>query len=64
MKIEYKYFVNFVIEVKRTNGQMLTDDENIMVQEMRKATETAIAKVMAKYGQKNSKNLGTETVIY
>jgi hypothetical protein len=61
---EYKYLVEFVIDVKRTDKQMLTDDENAMVQEMRVATEEAIAKVMSKYGQNRSKNMGNETRVY
>lgn len=60
----YKYLVEFVIDVKRTDKQMLTDAENQMVQEMRTATEAAIAEVMKNHGQNNSKNLGNRTVIY
>lgn len=63
-KASYKYLVEFVIDVKRTDKKMLTDEENAMVQEMRAATEAAIAGIMAKYGQNNSKNLGNRTVIY
>ena len=63
-KTDYKYLVEFVIDVKRTDKQMLTDNENAMVQEMRSATETAIAKVMQQYGQNQSENLGNKTIIY
>ena len=63
-EVKYNYLVNFVIDVKRTDGAMLTDEENAMVQEMREATEKAIAKVMEDHGQNNSKNLGNKTVVY
>jgi hypothetical protein len=61
---DYKYVVSFEIDVKRTDKQMLTNDENAMVEKMRVATEAAIAKVMVEHGQANSKHLGSETVIY
>lgn len=60
----YKYMVNFKIDVKRTDGQMLNSDENAMVLRMQRATEEAIAKVMTDYGQSNSKNLGRTFVTY
>lgn len=63
-KTEYKYLVEFVIDVKRTDKKMLTEDENVMVQKMRDAAESAIAKVMAEHGQNSSKNLVNKTVIY
>lgn len=63
-KDTYKYLVEFVIDVRRTDNQMLTDEENAMVQEMREVTEKVIAEVMARHGQNNSKNLGRKTVIY
>lgn len=61
---EYKYLVEFKIDVKRTDKQMLTNDENAMVEKMRMATHDAIAKVMSDYGQNNRKHLKDETVIY
>lgn len=61
---QYKYSVFFTIDVKRTDNQMLTDTENVMVQQMRVATEQAIAKVMADNGLNNSKNLGSQTKVY
>jgi hypothetical protein len=61
---QYTYLVNFVIDVKRTDGEVLNDHENEMVQEMRVATENAIAEIMKNHGQDNHKNLGHETVMY
>jgi hypothetical protein len=61
---EYRYSVFFTIDVKRTDNQMLTDAENAMVQQMKTATEQAIAKVMADSGFNNSKNLESGTRIY
>ncbi len=63
-KLGYKYLVSFTIDVKRTDKEMLTDHENEMVQDMRKAIEAAIVGVMAKHGQNDSKNLGNRMVIY
>lgn len=63
-EIEYKYLVEFTIDVKRTDNQMLTNDENAMVEKMRVATKDAIAKVMNEYGQSRKKDLGDKTVIY
>lgn len=60
----YKYLIAFVIDVKRTDGAMLTDNENAMVQEMKVATEQAIAKIAVKYGNNNSEHLGSKTRIY
>lgn len=60
----YKYSVNFVIDVKRTDGQILTNDENAMVEKMRVATHDAIARVMGEYGQNNRKVLEDKTIIY
>ena len=56
---QYRYVVGIVIDVKRTDGDHLTDDENKMVDDMRIAAEAAIAKVMAAAGNGNSKHLGT-----
>lgn len=61
---DYRYVVSFVIDVKRTDNQLLTADENTMVEEMRAATESTIAAVMAKHGNNNHKNLGNAKVIY
>lgn len=61
---QYKYAVQFVIDVKRTDGKMLTNDENVMVEKMRVATKTAIARVMTDYGQNNMKSVKDETVVY
>lgn len=63
-KSQYKYAVQFVIDVKRIDGKMLTNDENAMVEKMRVATKAAIAKVMTDYGQNNMKSVKDETVIY
>jgi hypothetical protein len=60
----YKYIVNFTIDVKRTDNEMLTDAENEMVQQMRDATEAALAKIMKDHGNGNHKNLGNKTVKY
>lgn len=59
-KKTYKYMVSFVIDVKRTDGALLTDDENLMVQDMKTATEQVITKVMKIHGNNNSKSLGSE----
>ena len=56
---DYKFIVSLNIDVKRTDGDRLTDDENKMVDAMRIAAEAAIAKVMADAGNGNSKHLGT-----
>lgn len=61
---KYNYAVQFVIDVKRTDGRMLTNDENAMVEKMRVSTHAAIAKVMADHGQNNRKHLKDEMVIY
>lgn len=61
---EYRYIVDFVIDVKRTDKQMLTNDENAMVEKMRVATKDALAKVMSDFGQKNRKDISDETIIY
>jgi hypothetical protein len=61
---QYNYVVSFVIDVKRTDNAPLNDDENRMVDHMRIAAETAIAKEMADHGNSNSKHLGTAKRTY
>lgn len=61
---KYQYLIQFVIDVKRTDNKILTDNENTMVMEMRVATEKAIADVMKRHGNNNSKNLGNKMVVY
>ncbi len=61
---QYKYAVYLKIDVKRTDGARLTDEENQMVLEMQKASEEAIGTIMAKHGSSKSKTLGREYVEY
>jgi hypothetical protein len=60
----YKYLVEFKVDVKRTDNQMLTDEENAMVLEVQKATEKAIAEIMAKHGQGSKRLLGRTMETY
>lgn len=61
---DYKYIVNFVIDVKRTDNHLLDSDENAMVDEMRTVVEGAISTVMEKHGSNNHKSLGNTKVVY
>lgn len=61
---EYRYRVDFTINVQRADGKMLTNDENAMVEKMRVATNAAIAKVMADHGHNLKKQLHQKKVIY
>lgn len=63
-KKNYRYMTTIVIDVKRTDNQPLTDDENKMVDQMRVAAEQAVAEVMKANGNSNSKHLGTARKIY
>lgn len=61
---EHRYIVSFVIDVKRTDGALLTDEENAMVDKMRVATEQAIQGVMIEHGNNNYKHLGSDKRVY
>ena len=61
---KYLYMVNLVVDVKRTDNQMLTDHENEMVLEMHKAAEKAVAEIMKEHGMNNQKHLGKKVNKY
>lgn len=61
---KYRYVVETTVHVKRTDGALLTKEENAMVLKMHEAAEQAVAKVMAAHGSKNSKYLGKEVKVY
>ena len=55
---QYSYVVETKIDVKRTDGAKLTPAENKMADDLLKAAEGAVSKVMADYGNPNEKKLG------
>lgn len=57
-----KYAVDFTINVQRLDNQMLTAEENTMVEEMREATHAAIAAIMARHGQRTLTRLDKKIV--
>lgn len=61
---DYEYMVDLSINVTRTDNAMLTDDENTMVLQMKKAAEDAMAKVMVDHGNASRKDLGSDVRIY
>lgn len=62
--MDWKYLVTVVIDVKRTDNQVLTDKENEMVQEMHTLSQEVVKNVMLKYGQEIKKDLGKKTEKY
>lgn len=61
---KYVYQVRIMIDVKRTDGDHLNDEENKMVLEMHEASEKVITEIMAKYGMNNTKSLGKKVRKY
>jgi len=55
---QYSYLVETRVDVKRTDGAHLTEDENKMTEALLIAAEAAVSKVMAEYGNPNEKKLG------
>lgn len=61
---DWKYLVEHTINMSRTDGQVLTDEENAILHEAKAAAEAAIVAVMNKHGQKKHAKLGSKTVKY
>ena len=61
---QYQYLVTIAVDVKRTDGDHLTADENTMVIEMQAAAERIIAEIMATRGMNNAKRLDKTVRLY
>lgn len=55
---KYSYLIETRIDVKRTDGAHLTEDENKMTEALLIAAEAAVSAKMAEYGQPVEKKLG------
>lgn len=54
---KYRYIVSLAIDVKRTDGDHLTDEENAMVLDIQKEAENAIAAAMARAGMGSNRKI-------
>lgn len=63
-KTEYTYIVNLVVDVKRTDNEILNDHENEMVLEMHSAAEKVVAEIMQKHGMNRRKHIGKKVDKY